>query len=97
SDLGLPREFAKYVLAEDKEKTLANINEFEKEFNKAVQAKVDEIFKAGGRNIDNKKYENKDVNPFMPGEHFNLTEQGRLWREDPVKAKALMEAAKKKK
>jgi len=93
-DLKLPREFAKYLLAEDKEKTLVNINDFEKAFNEAVKVKVEEAFKENGREFKGKQF-STEKNPFAHGEHFNLTEQGKLWKEDPERARALMEASKK--
>jgi Domain of unknown function (DUF4355) len=95
SDLGIPREFAGYLLAEDKTKTLSNINKFKEEFDKAVQSKVDEKFKENGRNLDDKQI-STERNPFAPGPHYNLTEQGRLFKEDPERAKALQAAARNK-
>lgn len=37
-----------------------------------------------------------DKNPFERGPHFSLTEQGRIYKENPERAKAMMAAAKEK-
>lgn len=92
SDKGLPPEFADFLLAEDAENTLANINNFKKAFDEAVNAKVKEALrqdtpKAGGVSIASK-------NPFSK-EHFNLTEQGRLLTENPELYKQLKAQAGK--
>ncbi|AVO22582.1 DUF4355 domain-containing protein [Aeribacillus composti] len=84
---GLPAEFADFLLADNAEKTLENINNFKHAFDKAVNEAVKEKLRqdtppAGGGQISNK-------NPFSK-EHFNLTEQGKLIRENPEQAKQLM-------
>ena len=84
---GLPTEFANFLLADNAEKTLENINNFKHAFDKAVNEAVKEKLRqdtppAGGGQISNK-------NPFSK-EHFNLTEQGKLIRENPEQAKQLM-------
>jgi vacuolar-type H+-ATPase subunit E/Vma4 len=84
---GLPAEFADFLLAENAEKTLENINNFKQAFDKAVNEAVKEKLRqdtppAGGGQISNK-------NPFSK-EHLNLTEQGKLIRENPEQAKQLM-------
>ncbi|MGF7014249.1 DUF4355 domain-containing protein [Ornithinibacillus bavariensis] len=89
---GLPSEFADFLLAENAEKTLENINSLKKTFDDAVNAKVKEALRqdtppAGGSSLTNK-------NPFSK-EHFNLTEQGRLLRENPELYKKLKAEANK--
>lgn len=56
----LPAEFADFLLGEDAEKTLENINTFKKTFDEAVNAAVKEKLRqdtppAGGGNITNKQ------------------------------------------
>lgn len=92
SEKGLPSDFADFLLADNAENTLANINNFKKAFDEAVNAKVKEALrqdtpKAGGVSIASK-------NPFSK-EHFNLTEQGRLLTENPELYKQLKAQAGK--
>lgn len=84
---GLSPEFADFLLAENAEKTLENINAFKEAFDKAVNEAVkaklrQETPPAGGGAIT-------DKNPFSK-EGFNLTKQGQLIRENPEQAKQLM-------
>lgn len=96
-DLELSRDFAPYLLAEDREKTLERINQFKEQFDTAVNKKVEDTFKASGRDIkDFNKGKAGTVNPFMP-EHHNLTKQGELWKENPELAKSYQAAALAKK
>lgn len=79
-DKGLPADFADFLLANDAEGTLANINAFKTAFDEAVNEAVKEKLrqdtpKTGGGFGATK-------NPFSK-EHFNLTEQGRLLKEEP--------------
>lgn len=88
---GLPSEFADFLLADDAEKTLENINRFKETFDKAVNEAVKERLRqdtppAGGGNI-------ADKNPFSK-EHFNLTEQAKMLKENPALAKQLQAQAK---
>jgi hypothetical protein len=66
NEKGLPVSFADYLLAEDAEKTLANINEFKGVFdnavNEAVKGKLrQETPKAGGSSLNNKNISLKDL------------------------------------
>ncbi|MED4083876.1 DUF4355 domain-containing protein [Halalkalibacterium halodurans] len=86
----LPSDFADFLLAEDAEKTLENINNFKKAFDNAVSEAVKEKLRqptppAGGSSSVHK-------NPFSK-EHWNLTEQGELYRENPELYKQLKEQA----
>ena len=60
SDKGLPANFADFLLAEDAEKTLENINNFKTAFDEAVNAAVKEKLRqdtppAGGGSLKNSK------------------------------------------
>jgi hypothetical protein len=66
SEKSLPASFADYLLGEDAEKTLANINEFKTVFdnavNEAVKGKLrQETPKAGGSSLNNKNVSLKDL------------------------------------
>lgn len=92
ADKTLPASFADFLLADDAEKTLENINNFKAAFDSAVNEAVKEKLrqdtpKAGGGSITTK-------NPFSK-EHFNLTEQGRLLKDDPELYKQLKAQAGK--
>lgn len=49
SEKGLPLELLDFFVADDEEKTSANLEVFEKVWNAAVQAQVNQTFKANGR------------------------------------------------
>lgn len=86
----LPKEFVDYVVEEDAEKTLENIKTFEAAFNAAVDAKVEEQVSEALKGKAPKRPGNKGnmANPFAK-ETFNLTEQGRLLKENPELYKML--------
>ena len=89
--LGIPIAFTEYVIAENAEETEKKINGF-KELLEAEKAKwrVD-----GMKGATPPKGEQPGFkNPFSD-EHLNLTEQGRLIREEPERAKVLQQQAKK--
>lgn len=75
---GLPTVFASYILADTAEATLEVINELETKWREALEQEVNkrlatDVPKIGTGNITK--------NPFSK-EHWNLTEQGRLYREN---------------
>jgi hypothetical protein len=87
----LDAELVNFVIADDAEKTLTNINTLEEVLNKAITNAVNEKLK----NVNPPKVatgDNGEDNPFVTG---NLTEQMRLMKQDPVKAEQLKQAAKK--
>lgn len=90
---GLDPNFAEFLAGESAEASAENIKAFKAAFKKAVEAGVTERLgskppKAGGKN------EGDVANPWAK-DSFNLTEQGRLKRENPELAKTLQEAARK--
>ncbi|WP_433956987.1 DUF4355 domain-containing protein [Cytobacillus horneckiae] len=90
TEKGLPSSFADFVLGKNAETTLANINAIKTAFDEAVNAAVKERLRQdtppGGSAGSTTK------NPFSK-EHFNLTEQGRLLKEDPELYKKLKASA----
>lgn len=96
SEKGLPTELADFFIGRDEERTTANLKTFETVFEAAVKKEVEKKFKKGGDDFnkgDNDK--NKNVKNPWKTEHFNLTEQGRISKEDPELAKKLKAAAGK--
>jgi hypothetical protein len=91
----LPIEIIEFMLGETEELTLANLTNFEKVFNTHVQTLVEERIK-GNSYVPPKggKGEFKGNNPWSTASR-NLTEQGRLLKEDPELAKSLMATAVK--
>ena len=84
---GLPTVLAPYILGETAEETLNTITELEEKWREAIEAEVNkrlatDVPKVGTGNFVK--------NPFTR-EHWNLTEQGRLYREN----RELYEALKK--
>lgn len=89
---GLPTAIASYILGEDAEETLKTIEEVEETWKKALEEEVNrrlatDVPKVGTGNATVK-------NPFTK-EHFNLTEQGKIIRENPERARQLITAAGK--
>lgn len=59
----LPDGLIDFFIADDEEKTLANLSKLEEEYSKAVQAAVDAKFKEGGRRVEpGGKAQNGSVN-----------------------------------
>lgn len=85
-DKQLPDAFVNFVIGEDAETTLENINALKEAFDKAVNEQVKEAIKqevpSSGTGAQ------KQRNPFTK-EHWNLTEQGRIYNEDPELYKQL--------
>jgi len=82
----LPTELAKFFIDKDEEATEANVKAFQALFTAAVTAEVDKRLKANP-NVPGGKQDKSDttVNPWKK-ETFNLTKQGQIVKEDPVKA-----------
>lgn len=86
----LPKTMAHRLVDEDAEKTLENIKAFESEFNAALDARVEEEVAEAlkGKGPKRKGSTGNMVNPFAK-ETFNLTEQGKLLKENPELYKTL--------
>lgn len=88
---GIDISFKSFLMGNDEETTNTNIKTFKEVFNNEVQKRVEERLrgktpKAGG-SIE------KSINPFKR-DTFNLTEQGKLFRENPELAQKLKREAK---
>lgn len=94
-EIGIPSAFAARIQGNTAEEAIKDVKSFKAEWDKAVEAAVNEKLKdsvdtplgSDGKGISN--------NPFAK-ETFNLTEQGRLFLEEPEKAKTLQALANKK-
>jgi len=87
----LDTTFSKYLIGEDAETCMSNIKEFDLIFKQAVAKAVDEKLKGktplvGGGNL-------AIVNPWNTSTR-NLTEQGRIYKENPALAEQLMASSK---
>ena len=82
----LPLEFKAFLIGEDEESTNENIKAFEATYQKAIENGVNERLKTGAPRAGGTTGGIK--NPWSK-EDFNLTEQGRIMREDPELAKKL--------
>lgn len=86
----LPKSFADLLVHEDAEQTLNNIKAFEEAFNAAVEDQVESQVADAlkGKGPKRKGATGNMVNPFAK-ETFNLTEQGKLLKENPELYKTL--------
>lgn len=88
----LPTDVVDFLVGEDAEETNDNINRFSKAFKKAVNEAVKERVRQETPSASVGKF--KGVNPFDK-ETFNLTEQARIYKEDPEKYYEMKKQAKK--
>jgi len=86
----LPKSFADLLVNEDAEQTLDNIKSFEEEWNAEMESRVEERVADAlkGKAPIRKGSTGNMVNPFAK-ETFNLTEQGKLLKENPELYKTL--------
>lgn len=91
---GLPVELVAYFVGQDEDSTVNNLTALENIWQQHLQKAVEEKFKESGR-IPNPGGGggSGQINPWKK-ETFNLTEQGRLLRENPELARQLMAQAK---
>lgn len=92
SEKKIPLELLDFFINQDEEKTTENLSTFERVMEKYVKAQVDERLQSSYQPPGN----NNNVggkNPFKK-ETFNLTEQARLYKENPELAKQLAAQAK---
>lgn len=83
----LPTSFAKFVMGDDAESTLENIVEFEKQWQEALELEVNKRLGSASLPKTGQKG-GVGFNPWAK-DTFNLTEQGKLVRENPEYAKKL--------
>ena len=88
---GIDISFKSFLMGNDEETTNTNIKTFKEVFNNEVQKRVEERLKGktpkAGGSIET------TINPFKR-DTFNLTEQGKLFRENPELAQKLKREAK---
>lgn len=82
----LPVDFAEFVLGDDSESTLDNIVKFQERWQEAVEAEVSKRLATGKPNVGSKQ--TGTYNPWKK-ETYNLTEQGKIIRENPELAQKL--------
>lgn len=88
----LPANLVDFFVGENEEGTKSNLESFEKAWSEAVKGAVGETFKQHSREPHKSSSTKQSNNPFSK-ETFNLTEQGRLLKENPELAKQLMAQA----
>jgi len=93
AEKGLPKQLADVLVYTDAKSTSESIEAVEKAFRDTVEAGVNERLK-GNPPKNPKGAPAGDKNPWSR-EHFNLTEQGKILKENPEKAKQLQAAATK--
>ena len=91
----MPLEFKEFVVGVDEETTKAKVTTLKNLWNTALEQAVKERFKEKGRDPYDTSGSGDTVKNPWSKEHFNLTEQGRLLRENPELAKQLMANANK--
>lgn len=91
----MPLEFKEFVVGADEETTKAKVATLKKLWTDALEKAVQERFKEKGRDPYDTSGSGDTVKNPWSKEHFNLTEQGRLLRENPELAKQLMANANK--
>jgi hypothetical protein len=92
TDKKLPVKFADMLLKDNAETTMENIKVFEKEWKEAIESAVNERLKGTTPKVGGSG--GTEHNPWKQ-ETLNFTEQGRILRNDPEKAKKLMAEAGK--
>jgi hypothetical protein len=93
NEKGLPLELLDFFVTNDAEKTIENLSVLEQVFSQAVQKQVEQTFKSNGREPHKNTQSSQQINnPFKP-ETFNLTEQTRLYKENPELAEQLKKQA----
>lgn len=91
----MPLTFKEFVIGADEETTKTKVKTLKTLWAEELEKAVQERFKEKGREPHNPSGGGDgEKNPWSK-EHFNLTEQGRLLRENPELAKQLMANAKK--
>lgn len=85
---GLPVEVVHYFVGQDEDETVNNLTALENIWQANIEKVVSEKFKENGRVVDPSKKDDPKNNPWSK-KYFNLTEQGRILRENPELAKKL--------
>lgn len=90
AEKGLPKTLADILVFTDAESTNASLDAVEKAFRESVEAGVNERLRGGNPpGGGGQGGTGGQKNPFKPGPDFNLTEQGKLLRDNPELYKQL--------
>nr|DAO69134.1 MAG TPA: Major capsid protein [Caudoviricetes sp.] len=94
-EIGIPSILASRIHGNTAEEAIEDVKSFKAEWDKALKVAVDKALLDSVDNPLGSGANNSEVNPFAK-DTLNLTEQGRLFKEDPKRAKALQALANKK-
>ena len=92
---GIPSILASRILGNTAEEAIEDVKSFKSEWDKALKVAVDQALLDSVDNPLGAGSNKTESNPFAK-DTLNLTEQGRLFKEDPERAKALQSLANKK-
>lgn len=88
---GLNPVYADFLVKDDAEATLKNINAFEEQYRKDLEEGIKAKLK--GKTPEKPEGGTGEANPWKKST-YNLTKQAKILKEDPEKAKRMMEEAK---
>ncbi|WP_288227293.1 DUF4355 domain-containing protein [uncultured Enterococcus sp.] len=94
-EIGIPSILASRILGNTAEEAIEDVKSFKSEWDKALKVAVDQALLDSVDNPLGAGSNKTESNPFAK-DTLNLTEQGRLFKEDPERAKALQSLANKK-
>lgn len=94
-EIGIPSILASRIHGETAEEAIEDVKSFKAEWDKALKVAVDQALLDSVDNPLGAGANKSKANPFAK-DSLNLTEQGRLFKEDPERAKALQALANKK-
>jgi hypothetical protein len=94
-EIGIPSILASRILGNTAEEAIEDVKSFKSEWDKALKVAVDQALLDSVDNPLGAGSNKTEANPFAK-DTLNLTEQGRLFKEDPERAKALQSLANKK-
>ena len=94
-EIGIPSILASRILGNTAEEAIEDVKSFKSEWDKALKVAVDQALLDSVDNPLGSGSNKTESNPFAK-DTLNLTEQGRLFKEDPERAKALQSLANKK-
>lgn len=90
-ELELPLEFRDILAGPTIDETNQRIEVFQKQWQDALKKAVDERFKQSGHDPGAGRGDNTTKNPWSK-EHWNMTEQGKIYAADPQKARQMAAA-----